>query len=37
LRIFDGGVFAFIEAGQVASHAGIKNKGVIQEIAVGTL
>ena len=37
LKVFDGGVFAFVERGQVVSHAGIKNKGVLQEIAVGTL
>jgi hypothetical protein len=37
LKVFDGGVFAFVERGQVVSHAGIKNKGALQEIAVGTL
>jgi GNAT superfamily N-acetyltransferase len=36
LKVFDGGVFAILDNGQVASHAGIKNKGLIQEIAVGT-
>jgi GNAT superfamily N-acetyltransferase len=37
LRAFDGGVYAIRDqAGQIASHAGIKNKGLINEIAVGT-
>ncbi|MBX3050388.1 MAG: GNAT family N-acetyltransferase [Caldilineaceae bacterium] len=37
LRNFDGGVYAIRDsAGKLASHAAIKNKGVIREIAVGT-
>lgn len=37
LNIFDGGVFAVRnERGHVLSHAGIKDKGLVQEIAVGT-
>ena len=36
LDVFDGGVFAILENDRVASHAGIKDKGLIQEIAVGT-
>jgi hypothetical protein len=34
---FDGGVYGIrVENGFIAAHAGIKNKGLIQEIAVGT-
>ncbi len=37
LARFDGGVYAIRDnSGGIAAHAGIKNKGVIQEIAVGT-
>lgn len=37
LKAFDGGVYAVRnEAGTIVSHAGIKNKGVLNEIAVGT-
>jgi GNAT superfamily N-acetyltransferase len=37
LRSFDGGVYAIRDhTGYIAAHAGIKNKGLIQEIAVGT-
>ena len=36
LRRFDGGVYAVCdERGGVCAHAGIKNKGTLQEIAVG--
>jgi hypothetical protein len=37
LSIFDGGVFGIVEEGRVVSHAGVKNKGLLQEITVGTL
>lgn len=37
LRNFDGGVYVIRNsAGQIASHAAVKNKGLIREIAVGT-
>lgn len=37
LRSFGGGVYAIRDhTGYIAAHAGIKNKGLIQEIAVGT-
>jgi GNAT superfamily N-acetyltransferase len=37
LAQFDGGVYAVRDSsGGIAAHAGIKNKGVIREIAVGT-
>lgn len=37
LKGFDGGVFVIRnQGGEIASHAGIKNKGMLNEIAVGT-
>jgi len=37
VRSFDGGVYGIrVENGFIAAHAGIKDKGLIQEIAVGT-
>ncbi len=37
LRNFDGGVYVIRNStGQIASHAAVKNKGLIREIAVGT-
>lgn len=37
LRAFDGGVYVIrAREGEVVAHAGIKDKGLIQEIAVGT-
>ncbi len=37
LAQFDGGVYAIRDdGGGIAAHAGIKNKGIIREIAVGT-
>ncbi len=37
LRHFDGGVYGIrVENNAIAAHVGIKNKGLLQEIAVGT-
>jgi hypothetical protein len=36
LKVFDGTVFVMRNrAGQIVAHAGIKNKGILREIAVG--